>query len=114
MRGLSALATYGTLVVLVLFALAGVTVIQPGPESTQRLGLFFGVVGTAVAAIVSLIRADQSAKQTNGSLDDRIRLAVYQAMDTRRRGDSPAPGVPAAAPADPRIPDPATSPIDGA
>lgn len=109
MRGLSPLAVYGTLVVLVLFALGGTILIQPGPESTQRLGLFFGVVGTAVAAIVTMIRSDQSAKQTNGSLDDRIRLAVYQAMDTRRKGDSPAPGVPAAAPADPRI-DPATAP----
>lgn len=83
----SNLATYGLLAALVAFALAGVLLIQPGPESTQRLGLFFGVVGTAVAAVVALIKSDQAAHNTNGSLDERIEQALLRAQNTRRKSD---------------------------
>lgn len=112
-RGLTPLALYGTLVVLVAFALMGVLLVQSGSEATYRLGLLFGVIGTAVAAVVAMIRADQGAKQTNGSLDERIRLGVYAAMDARRKGDPPASVDPRlgtfASPADPAL-DPATVP----
>jgi hypothetical protein len=90
MRNVSPLAIYGLLGVLVAFALAGVLLVQPGPESTQRLGLFFGVVGTAVAAVVAVLRSDQAATNTNGKLDARIQAAVHRANDARRRGEAPA------------------------
>ena len=81
----SKLAVIGGLTVALLLALAGVLLIQPGTEATQRLGLFFGVLGTVVAALIGMLRADQGAKQTNGSLDERIEAAVFRAQLARRR-----------------------------
>jgi hypothetical protein len=75
--------------VLVLFALAGVLLVPPGPESTQRLGLLFGVIGTAVAAFVAMLKSAQAAANTNGKLDARIEAAVHRANAARRRGDEP-------------------------
>ena len=89
MRSLTPLALYGTLAVLVAFALMGVLLVAPGSEATYRLGLLFGVIGTAVAALVAMIRADQSASQTNGKLDARIQHSVHEALAARRRGDRP-------------------------
>lgn len=83
----SNLALYGLLAALVAFALAGAMLIHPGPESNQRLALFFGVVGTAVAAVVTLIKSDQAAHNTNGSLDARIESALLRAQATRRNTD---------------------------
>jgi hypothetical protein len=71
------------------FALAGVVVVQPGPESTQRLGLLFGVIGAGIASLGALLKAEQAAGQTNGTLDARIQSAVHRANDARRRGDDP-------------------------
>lgn len=87
--GVSRVAVIAALIAFGTLALAGVLLVQPGPESTQRLGLFFGVLGTAVAALVALLRADQAATQTNGSLDARIQAGVHRAMSARRRGDDP-------------------------
>lgn len=70
-------------------ALAGVLLIAPGPESTQRLGLYFGVIGTIVATLVALLKADQAQQNTNGRLDARIQAAVHRANNARRRGDRP-------------------------
>ncbi len=78
---IAALLAFGAL------ALAGVLLVSPGDEATQRLGLLFGVIGTAVAALVALLRADQAAKNTNGSLDARIESAVFRANATRRKSD---------------------------
>lgn len=83
------LAAWGALVALAFFALAGVLFIQPGPESQYRLGLLFGVIGVGVTGIVAMLRADQSATNTNGKLDARIQAAVHRANAARRRGDAP-------------------------
>lgn len=85
----SRLAVIVALIVAMLIALGGVLYIAPGPESTQRLGALFGILGIGVAAIVGLLKADQAATQTNGKLDARIQAGVHRAMNARRRGDDP-------------------------
>lgn len=85
----SNVAVIGGLVAFGLLALAAVLFIAPGPESTQRLALFFGVIGSGVAALVALLRSDEAATQTNGKLDARIQAAVHRANNARRRGDDP-------------------------
>lgn len=89
MKTTSPLAVYATLAVFGLFALAGVLFIQPGPESTQRLALLFGLLGTAVAALVAALKAGEAAVNTNGKLDARIEAAVHRANAARRRGEEP-------------------------
>lgn len=113
MRSMSVLAAVGGLIALTAFALGAVLMIAPGPESTQRLALFFGLVGTGAAALVALLRADQAQSQTNGALDDRIEAAVYRAQAVRRREiaeqrvlSSPALDHPASTHLDPTGPDP--------
>ena len=100
------LAAYAALIVFGLFALAGVLLVQPGPESSARLALLFGVIGTVVAALVAVLRSDQAAtssaqaaSQTNGSLDARIEEGVHRALNARaasapadRSTDPPAAG----------------------
>lgn len=76
--------------VLSLFGLAAVLFVAPGPESTQRLALLFGAIGTGIAAFVAMLKAGQSATNTNGKLDARIEAGVHRAMSARRRGDEPA------------------------
>lgn len=71
------------------FALAAVVIVQPGPESTQRLALLFGVLGTGVAALVAALKAGEAASNTNGKLDARIEAGVLRANAARRRGDEP-------------------------
>lgn len=83
-------AAIAAAIAVATLALAAVLFIAPGPESTQRLGLFFAVVGTIVTALVTLLRADQAASQTNGKLDARIQAAVHRANNARRIGDPPA------------------------
>jgi predicted cobalt transporter CbtA len=78
------------IVALVAFALAGLLLIPTGSESTYRLGLLFGIIGTAVAAFVGMLKAGQAASNTNGKLDARIEAGVHRAMAARRRGDEPA------------------------
>ena len=86
------------LVVCVGFGLGAILLLQPGPESTQRLGLFFGLVGTAAAALVSAIRSDRAANAvTNGELRETVRRGVTAASGERRYHD-PDPG---AVPGDP-------------
>jgi hypothetical protein len=85
----SKLAGIAALVALSLIGLAAVLFVSEGSESTQRLAMLFGIIGTGVASLVSLIRSDQSASQTNGSLDARIQAGVHRAMAARRRGEDP-------------------------
>jgi hypothetical protein len=49
------------------------------------LALFFGILAIIVPALIGMLRADQGARQTNGSLDGRIESAVFRAQDVRRR-----------------------------
>lgn len=79
-----------TMVAFGCLALLGVVLVQSGPESTQRLGLLFGILATGVAALAALVKAGQSASNTNGKLDQRIEAAVHRANAARRRGDEPA------------------------
>lgn len=83
----STLVVVGGLIVFACLALAAVLLIAPGPESSQRLALFFGVIGSTVAALVAALRADQSQKQTNGTLDQRIEDGVHRALAGRRSTD---------------------------
>lgn len=78
-----------TIVAFGILALLGVLLVSTGPESIQRLGLLFGVLGTGLAAIVSLLKSGQAADNTNGKLDARIEAGVHRAMAARRRGDEP-------------------------
>lgn len=80
---LSNLAIVGGLTVFGFLALAAVLLITPGPESTQRLGLIFGVIGTVIAALIGMVRADQGRTQTNGSLDERIANGVAKVLAER-------------------------------
>lgn len=93
---MSVLAILGALIAFGLFSLAAVLLIGPGPESATRLGLFFGLSGLVITTLVGMLRADQSAKQTNGMLDERIKAAVLMAQSARRRTDpvTPAPDDP--------------------
>lgn len=81
----SNLAIAGGLTAAMCLALAAIILVQPGSESTQRLALFFGVVGSVTAALIGMLRADQARSNTNGSLDARIESAVYRAQRVRRK-----------------------------
>lgn len=82
-------AIIGAILALSLFALAGVLFVAQGPESMQRLGLLFGVIGTGIAALVAALKSTEAASNTNGKLDARIQAAVHRANDARRRGEAP-------------------------
>lgn len=84
----SGLAIIGALVALVAFALAAVLFIAEGSAATERLGLFFALLGTVVAGLIATLRADQAATQTNGKLDSRIAEAVAAALESRRSTDT--------------------------
>lgn len=90
MKNVSPLATFGALVALSLIGLAAVLFVAEGGESMQRLAFLFGILGTGVAAVVGMLRSDQSKQQTNGGLDARIQAAVHRANAARRAGDNPA------------------------
>jgi hypothetical protein len=83
----SRLAIVGALVVLVLFGLAAILFVADGTAATERLGLFFALIGTVVAGLLASLRADQAANQTNGSLDGRVKDAVSAALAERRSTD---------------------------
>jgi len=86
---ISRIAIVGALVALVAFGLAAILFVADGTAATERLGLFFALVGTVVAGLIAVLRADQAATQTNGTLDTRIAEAVAAAMESRRSSDSP-------------------------
>lgn len=79
MGNLSTLGIVGGLTAVCLFALAAILFVAPSEESMQRLGLFFGMIGVVITTLVGMLRSDQAAKQTNGSLDARIQTAVRNA-----------------------------------
>ena len=87
----SALAIGACLVSFGLMALAAVLFVsdEHGDEM-QRLALFFGLISLVVPALLAMLRADQSASNTNGKLDARIQAAVHRANAARRAGDEPA------------------------
>lgn len=85
MQKTSPVVIVGGLLVIVAFALAAILLVAPGPEATQRLGLFFAIVGTTVASLVAALKSSQAASNTNGSLDNRIEAAVFRAQNVRRR-----------------------------
>jgi hypothetical protein len=92
---LSVLAITGGLTAFGFLALAAVILVQPGPESTTRLGLFFGIASIVVTSLVAMLRSDQSQRQTNGDLDHRIKMAVLASLGERRRTDrTPTPDDP--------------------
>jgi len=72
-----------------MMALAAVILVAQGPESMQRLALFFGLVGLVIPALLAMLRSDQAASNTNGKLDARIQAAVHRANAARRAGDEP-------------------------
>jgi hypothetical protein len=80
----SNLAIVGGLTAAMCLALAAILLVQEGSESTQRLALFFGIVGSITAALIGMLRADQAHTQTNGGLDARIEAGVYRAQAVRR------------------------------
>ena len=98
-----------TMVAFGLLALAGVVLVSAGPESTQRLGLLFGILGVGITALAALVKAGQAAQNTNGKLDDRIEAGVHRALAARRRGDEPR--TPAEIDASPHHPA-STPPVD--
>lgn len=89
MRNASSLAIWAVLLILVGFGFAAILLVQPGDESIQRLGLFFGIIATGIGIIATVLRADQAAQNTNGKLDARIESAVHRANAARRNGDEP-------------------------
>lgn len=82
LAGAGALAVFGSL------ALMAIILVEPGDESMPRLALFFGVIATVIPALLGMLRADQSATNTNGKLDARIHDAVVKAQGTRRSTDA--------------------------
>lgn len=84
--GFTALSVFG------LMALMAIVLVEEGDESMPRLALFFGVLATVIPALLGMLRADQSATNTNGKLDARIHDAVVKAQGTRRSTDGEPEG----------------------
>lgn len=76
-------------VAIAAFATAAVLFTSPGPESLQRLGLLFALLGVMAPAILGALKAGEAAVNTNGKLDARIEAAVHRANAARRNGDEP-------------------------
>lgn len=107
----SRVAIIGALVSLSAFALAAVLFIAESNAATERLGLFFALMGTIVAALIGALRADAAAVSTNpsstiatalnGAFDQRVRNAV-RAVTAEAAPTAPEPvdqpGVPRSAP----------------
>jgi hypothetical protein len=90
---LSRLTIVGGVLGITFIGLAAVLFVSPGGEATQRLGLLFALLGTAMAALVGALRSDQAASGLNGGLDARIQAAVFQAQAVRRATDPDGRGV---------------------
>lgn len=80
------LASIAGLVVVVLISLAAVTMVA-GEDALQRLGLFFGVAGASVAALVAAVRADAAAKSLH-DVDGRLEDAIRRTNRDRRFSDA--------------------------
>jgi len=86
LNGYSRLAIIGGLISIAAFATAGVMFVTSGDESIQRLGLLFALFGAIVTGLISALRSDQSASNTDktsgiataldGALELRVRNAV--------------------------------------
>ena len=86
----SVLAIIAGLTSFGLMALAAIIfVADDAGDELQRLALFFGLLSLIVPALLSMLRSDQSAANTNGKLDARIQAAVHRANNARRAGDEP-------------------------
>jgi hypothetical protein len=81
----SGIVIIGALVAIVAFALAAILFVGDNDAAQQRLGLFFGLVGTVTVSLIGLARADAAAKSTdavsgiaqalNGGFEARVRHA---------------------------------------
>lgn len=85
----STLAIVGALVAFGCLAVAGVLLLAPGPDSQTRLAAIVGIAGVAIPGLLALLRSDQTASNTNGSLDQRIEDGVHRALAGRRATDVP-------------------------
>lgn len=77
------------MVVVAILALAAVTLVDNN-LALERLGMFFGIATAIVTALIGALKADQAARQTNGSLDARLHDAIVKANATRRQSDPEA------------------------
>ena len=103
----STTATLTALVAIVLIVAAAV-LFASGEQALERLAVLVGVVGLILPSVTALLRSDQAAEQTNGSLDARIAEAGAAALQARRRSDQvqvvhsdPRPAEPTQPPVDP-------------
>lgn len=103
--GLSRVALIGALVAVLSLATAAVLFIGSDDSAMQRLALLFGLFGIALPGIVSLIKADQAAAQTdvtsniarslNGQFDARVQTAAQRANEATAAGElAPVLGAP--------------------
>jgi hypothetical protein len=98
-------AAIAALVCIVGMVTAAV-LLATGDTSLDRLAVLVAVVASIVPGLIGLLRADQAAAQTNGSLDARIGDAVQEALKIRRHTDravvtSPTPDEGAIPPVEP-------------
>lgn len=84
---LSTAAIVGGLTAFGCMALAAIILVGDTQDAMQRIGLFFGFIGIVIPTLLGMLRSDQAAKQTNGSLDERIEAALLRAQSARRRTD---------------------------
>lgn len=92
----SGLVLAAALVAVAALATAAVLFVS-GDGSLERLGLLLALLGSVIAGLLGMVRADQAAAQTsstsalvgrlNGDLDVRIINAVRDAMADRRSTD---------------------------
>ncbi len=85
------LVIVGAIVAIVCLGLAAVLFLAEGSEATNRLALFFGLIGIVVPSLLALLKSSQAAANTNGSLDARIREGVHEALNERMTGLSHTP-----------------------
>jgi hypothetical protein len=83
---ISNVAIVGALVAIVLMATAAV-MFTTGDQALERLGILVAVIASVVPGLISSLRSDQAASQTNGTLDQRISDAVQAALKVRRHSD---------------------------
>jgi hypothetical protein len=85
-NGISRLALIAALVAFGAFGLAAVLLLTDSDAATQRLGLLFALFGSIVAALISALRADKAATQTDqtsqiaSALDGMFDARVSEAM----------------------------------
>jgi hypothetical protein len=102
---ITAAATIAALVCIVGMVTVAV-LLATGDQALDRLAVLVAVVASIVPGLIGLLRSDQAASQTNGSLDTRISDAVQESLKIRRHTDravvtAPAPDEAAIPPIEP-------------